>query len=211
MREHTACTCGDSATKAQAHPAPGMSTGLTSRNCKRYFATAPSGMHPLGSVCSGLLPCIGILNGLWRRPLARHLGSTSSSPPSATPGGYGSPPAHLTAPGVLQPPPRSHGLVGANQPWSGPAPVMPPLPAGGWGGMAVCCHPRTPSASRGCPWTGPLPIEASCMRRGAQPGAEAGRVRGHATWLASGRAKRKPKYRVREEGIVVSLMGDHEG
>jgi hypothetical protein len=75
MREHTACTCGDSATKAQAHP--------TSRNCKRYFATAPSGMHPLGSVCSGLLPCIGILNGLWRRPLARHLGSTSSIPPSA--------------------------------------------------------------------------------------------------------------------------------
>ena len=71
--------------KAQAHPAPGMSTGLTSRNCKRYFATAPSGMHPLGSVCSGLLPCIEILNGLWRRPLARHLGSTSSSSPSAPP------------------------------------------------------------------------------------------------------------------------------
>src|SRR5690242_10895050 len=56
MREHTACTCRDSATKAQAHPAPGISVVLTSRNCRRYFATAPLGKHPLGSVCSGLLP-----------------------------------------------------------------------------------------------------------------------------------------------------------
>jgi hypothetical protein len=28
----------------------------TLRNYKRYFATAPSGMHPLGNVCLGLLP-----------------------------------------------------------------------------------------------------------------------------------------------------------
>ena len=49
------------------------------------------------------------------------------------------------------------------------------------------------------------------MRLGAQPGAEAGRVGGQATRLASGRAKRTPKDRVREEGMVVSLMGDHAG
>jgi len=34
--------------------------------------------------------------------------------------------------------------VGATQPLSDPAPVMLPLPAGGWGGMAVSWHPPHP-------------------------------------------------------------------
>jgi hypothetical protein len=40
-------------------------------------------------------------------------------------------------------------------PWSGPAPEVPPLPAGGWGGLAVRRHPSTPSVSLGCPWAAP--------------------------------------------------------
>jgi hypothetical protein len=48
---------------------------------------------------------------------------------------------------------------------------MPPLPAGGWGGMAVGWHPRTPSASRGCPWTGPLALEASGTPHACAPAA----------------------------------------
>src|SRR4030095_15381059 len=53
----------------------------TSRNCKRYFATAPSGMHPLGSVCSGLLP--GNVTAFCAAP-REHILQPPSAPLAAT-------------------------------------------------------------------------------------------------------------------------------
>ena len=60
--------------------------------------------------------------------------------------------------------------VGATQPLSDPVPVMPPLPAGGEAWLSAGI-PRTPSASRGCPWTGPLAIEASGTPHACAPAA----------------------------------------